>query len=66
MKISVEDMIEKHFSGDRKKAAAACEITVAFLNNMVSQERTVSRLENGDFILNSKKAKIFKNNVCVI
>ena len=59
MKISVEDMIEKHFNGDRKLAAAAADITVAFLNNMVSQDRDVLLLENGDFILNSKKSKIF-------
>ena len=69
MKISIEDMIEKHFSGDRKSAAAAANITVAFLNNMVSQKRDVLLLENGNFILESKKSKIFennKNNSCVI
>ena len=69
MKISVEDMIENHFAGDRKLAALAAGITVAFLNNMVSQKRDVLLLDNGNFILESKKAKIFNkknNNACVI
>lgn len=60
MKISVEDMIKIHFSGDRKLAAAACDITVAFLNNMTSQKRNVLLLDNGNFILESKYSKIFK------
>ncbi len=59
MKISVEDMIENHFSGSRKDAAAAADITVAFLNNMVSQKRDVILLDNGSYILDSKKSKIF-------
>ena len=59
MKISVEDMIEKHFSGNRKLAAGAADITVAFLNNMVSQKRDVILLDNGSYILDSKKSKIF-------
>lgn len=62
MKISVEDMIEIHFAGNRKEAAAAAHITVAFLNNMVSQKRDVLLLDNGNFILDSKKSKIFENN----
>lgn len=52
-------MIAQHFSGNRKSAAAAADITVAFLNNMVSQKRDVIRLDNGSYILDSKKSKIF-------
>jgi hypothetical protein len=53
-------MIKEYYHGDRKKAAAAAAITVAFLNNMVSQEREVMRLDNGDWVVVSKKYKIFK------
>lgn len=59
MKISVQDMIEIHFAGDRKLAAAAANITVAFLRNMISQKRDVLLLDDGSFILETKTSKIF-------
>lgn len=61
MKISVKDMINDYYGGDRKKAAAAASMTVAFLNNMVSQKRYVLLLHNGNWVVDSKKNKIFES-----
>lgn len=68
MKIKVKEMIDDYFSGNRVAAAKSAGVTLQFLNNWVSQEREVIRLDNGDFILVTKTQKIFKrqNNDCVI
>jgi hypothetical protein len=50
-------MINDYYGGDKKKAAS---MTVAFLNNMVSQKRDVLLLHNGNWIVDSKKNKIFE------
>lgn len=60
MRITVKQMIDEYFAGNREKAAAAAGVTLQFLNNWVSQERYVLRLDNGNFILEAKTQKIFK------
>ncbi len=60
MKITVKQMIDDYFGGNRASAAEAAGVTLQFLNNWVSQEREVIRLDNGDFILATKTQKIFK------
>ena len=60
MKITVREMAETYFSGDRNKAAKAAGVTLTFFNNWVSQGREVMRLDNGDFILVTKTTKIIK------
>lgn len=59
VKITVKQMIEDYFGGNREAAAESAGVTVAFLNNWVSQEREVMRLDNGNFILATKTQKIF-------
>lgn len=58
--ITVRQMIESYFGGNRIEAAKAAGITVDFLNNMVSTNRKVLRLENGGFVLVTKTQKVFK------
>lgn len=60
MKITVREMAETYFAGDRNKAAEAAGVTLTFFNNWVSQGREVMRLDNGDFILVTKTTKIIK------
>jgi len=62
VKISVEDMINDYYGGDRKKAAAAASMTVAFLNNMVSQKRDVLLLHNGNWVIRRQLAWPARDN----
>lgn len=48
------------FGGCRKDIAASANMTEQMLNNLVSQDREVLELANGDYILTSKHTKIFK------
>ncbi len=69
MKITVREMVNVYFGGDRNNAAKAAGVTISFFNNWVSQGREVNILENGDFILDTKTTKIIKKpryNDCVI
>jgi hypothetical protein len=68
VKITVKQMIDDYYSGNRAAAAESAGVTLQFLNNWVSQEREVMRLDNGNFILVTKTQKVFKrqNNDCVI
>jgi hypothetical protein len=59
VKITVKQMIDDYFGGNRTVAAEAAGVTLQFLNNWVSQDREVMRLDNGDFILVTKTQKIF-------
>lgn len=61
MRIPIKQMIDDYYGGDRKEAAKAAGIkTVQQLNNLVSQGAIVARLDNGDWIMLTKTAKIFK------
>lgn len=60
MKITVKQMIDDYFGGNRIAAADSVGVTLGFLNNWVSQGREVLRLDNGDFILVTKTQKVFK------
>ena len=60
MKITVKQMIDDYFSGNRVAAASSAGVSIQFLNNWVSQDREVLRLDNGDFILVTKTQKVFK------
>ncbi len=62
MKITVRQMAEDYFGGDRNEASKAAGVTLQFFNNWVSQEREVMRLDNGDFVLVTKTTKIIKKN----
>lgn len=44
----------------RSELAASAGMTEQMLNNLVSQDREVLELANGDYILTSKHTKIFK------
>ena len=46
--------------GNRKEIAKSANMTEQMLNNLVSQDREVLELANGDYILTSKHTKIFK------
>ena len=48
------------YGGTRKDIAASANMTEQMLNNLVSQDREVLELANGDYILTSKHTKIFK------
>ena len=50
----------KYIGVKRSDLAASGEMTEAQLNNLVSQDREVLELANGDYILTSKHTKIFK------
>lgn len=60
MKITVKQMIDDYFGGNRAAAAESAGVTLDFLNNWLSQGREVMRLDNGDFILTTKTQKVFK------
>jgi hypothetical protein len=53
-------MIDDYFGGNRTTAAESAGVTLQFLNNWVSNNREVLRLDNGDFILVTKTQKVFK------
>lgn len=44
----------------RSDLAKSANMTEQMLNNLVSQDREVLELANGDYILTSKHTKIFK------
>lgn len=46
----------------RSEIAKSADISIAQLNNLVSQDREVLELANGDYILTSKHTKIFKKS----
>ena len=60
MKITVREMADTYFNGDRNKAAEAAGVTLQFFNNWVSQGREVMRLDSGDFVLVTSRMKIIK------
>lgn len=60
MKISVREMADSYFGGNRNQAAQAADVSLAQFNNWVSQGREVMRLDNGDFVLVTKTTKIIK------
>jgi len=62
VKITVKQMIDDYFGGNRAAAAESAGVTLDFLNNWLSQGREVMRLDNGDFILTTKTQKIFNRN----
>ena len=53
------DLIKK-LGIKRSDLAASANMTEQMLNNLVSQDREVLELANGDYILTSKHTKIFK------
>ena len=63
MKITVREMADTYFNGDRNKAAEAAGVTLQFFNNWVSQGREVMRLDNGDFVLVTSRMKIIKKTI---
>ncbi|EGR0199609.1 hypothetical protein ACXIVC_21750 [Vibrio parahaemolyticus] len=60
MKITVREMTDTYFNGDRNKASEAAGVTLQFFNNWISQGREVMRLDNGDFVLVTSRMKIIK------
>lgn len=62
MEITLKQLLDDYFKGDRDAAATACGVSVAFFNNWMSEGRSVMRLDNGDFALKNKKQKVFKIN----
>lgn len=50
----------KRLGVKRSDLAASANMTEQMLNNLVSQDREVLELANGDYILTSKHTKIFK------
>lgn len=60
-KITVENMIKKHFGGDRHLVAEKAKVsTVNQVNNWVSEGRSVIELKEGGFVLLSDKVKIIE------
>ena len=53
------DLIKK-LGIKRSDLAASANMTEQMLNNLVSQDREVLELANGDYILTSKHTKIYK------
>jgi hypothetical protein len=58
--MKILDFIKEYFNGDRNKAAESAEVSINHLNNWVSKEREVMRLDNGQFILVNQNNKYFK------
>jgi len=50
----------KNIGGSRSEIAKSANISLAQLNNYVSEGREVLELANGDYILVTSKTKIFK------
>ena len=60
-KITIRKMVDDYFGGDRTKAAHAAGIKTVFqLNNLMSQDAEVAKLESGAWIMVTKTSKIFK------
>ncbi|EAN4566496.1 hypothetical protein LW059_004505 [Salmonella enterica] len=63
MRISIVQMVNDYYEGNREKAAQAAGInSVQQLNNLVSKGYEVARLDNGDWIMLTSKTKIFKSH----
>ncbi|TKB53320.1 hypothetical protein [Ferrimonas aestuarii] len=63
MNISLRQMVDDYYGGNREQAAKAAGInTVQQFNNLVSKGYEVARLENGDWIMLTSKTKIFKTS----
>lgn len=63
MRISIVQMVNDYYDGNREKAAKASGIkTIQQFNNLVSKGYEVARLDNGDWIMLTSKTKIFKRN----
>lgn len=61
MQISIVQMVNDYYGGNREEAAQAAGIkTIQQLNNLISKGHKVTRLENGDWIMLTSKTKIFK------
>lgn len=61
MRISIVQMVNDYYEGNREKAAKAAGInSVQQLNNLISKEYEVAKLDNGDWIMLTSKTKIFK------
>lgn len=61
MPISIVQMVNDYYDGNREQAAKAAGIkTVQQLNNLISKGHEVARLDNGDWIMLTSKTKIFK------
>jgi len=58
-KISLNSLIKK-LGGNRNAIAKSGDMSLAQLNNLVSQDREVLKLADGNYILVSKHTKIFK------
>lgn len=52
--------VKKKLGGKRKDLAKVGDMSLAQLNNLVSQDREVLELADGNYILVSKQTKIFK------
>ena len=57
--MKITELIKK-LGVKRSDLAASANMTEQMLNNLVSQDREVLELANGDYILTSKHTKIFK------
>ncbi|ELI5720942.1 hypothetical protein RRK67_004069 [Vibrio fluvialis] len=63
MRISIVQMVNDYYGGNRETAAKAAGIkTVQQLNNLVSKGYEVARLDNGDWVMLTSKTKIFKKH----
>lgn len=61
MRISIVQMVNDYYEGNRVKAAKAAGInTVQQLNNLVAKGYEVARLDTGDWIMLTSKTKIFR------
>lgn len=60
MRLSVRKIVETYFNNYRVQAAAAAGVTLAFMNNWISQDRTAKRLEGGSFILETRVQQVFR------
>ena len=57
--MKLKDLV-KHLELPRAEIAKSANISLAQLNNYVSEGREVLELANGDYILITSKTKIFK------
>ena len=60
MKISVSELIDKKYGGDKKEAAKGGDITYQQIRNLLHQKREVIELADGSYMLDTKKKIVFK------
>ena len=61
MRISIVQMVNDYYNGNREAAAKAAGInTIQQFNNIVSKGYEVARLDYGDWVMLTSKTKIFK------